>query len=544
MNLAWWLEHAADEAPEKRALIDGRSGASLTYGALRERAEAVAAALRDEAGVGPDDVVATLMPDDCWHSAVFYGVLRLGAVFSGFNRTLGRAKFAMDIERSGVKVLVVAAPYLETAQSLLAETGVETVLVCDEPGMASTPNLRDLASAKRAPVPIAPRVEADLAAVNFTGGTSGVAKGVMFTHGKLGLSSQASVFYERLTSRDTNLSCISLYHSGGIQDAVKWVLAGATNLLTGGWDARLVVQLLKEYRPTWIYFWVPTMVRDLMRQPEWDELPLDGVGCLLAGETVPPEMHETLAARGMRVSNGYGMTETMPIGILKPQFLHGDPAPPGSCGRPNRELCEVVLKDLDSGARIDAPDTPGEVCIRGEVVTPGYHNDPERTAAALDDEGFLHTRDMAQFDADGYYWLAGRTDDMINTGAEKLSLLEVENALRDHPALLDVACIGVAHQRFGTVPAALYVTAEDCEEAEMAALLEAHCLRSLERWKRPRLYGRLAEIPRTMPKRTKSLAALREVVAGIIIEDGQSIATLSQCNTTLRESENKPRRAE
>lgn len=531
MNLAWWLEHAADEAPDKVALIEGRSGISLTYGALRDRAEAVAAVLRDAADVGPDDVVATLMPDNGWHVAVFYGVLRLGAVFSGFNRTLGQAKFAMDIERSRVRVLVVAAAYRELAQALQAETCVETVLVCEESEVSEdsgTPNLCALTTTPRAPVPMAPRISADIAAVNFTGGTSGVAKGVIFTHGKLGLSGQASVFYERLTSRDINLSCISLYHSGGIQDAVKWVMAGATNLLMSGWDGRLAVRLLQDYRPTWIYFWVPTMVRDLMRQPEWEQLPLDGVGCLLAGETVQPEMHEALAARGMRVSNGYGMTETMPIAILKPQFLHGASAPPGSCGRPNRELCEVVLKDPETGAVVDSPGIPGEVCVRGEVVTPGYHNDPERTAAAVDDEGYLHTQDMAQFDASGDYWLAGRADDIINTGGEKLSLVEVENVLRTHPALADVACIGVAHQRFGMVPGALFVPVEDCDEAELAAALDAHCLESLERWKRPRLYGRLAEIPRTMPKRTKNMAALRELVAGIELDESQGMVTLGQ----------------
>lgn len=527
MNLAWWLEHAADEVPEQTALIDGRSGQTLTYAALRDRSEAIAAALRDEAGVGPGDVVATIMPDDCWHTAVFYGVLRLGAVFSGFNRTLGQAKFAMDIERSRVRVLIVAAPYLATAQALLAETDLETILLCDQSAATGLPNLRRLAAAERAPVAMAPRLSDDLAAVNFTGGSSGMAKGVMFTHGKLGLSSLASVFYERLTSRDTNLSCISLYHSGGIQDAVKWVIAGATNLLTGGWDARVVVDLLREYQPTWIYFWVPTMVRDLMRQPEWDALPLDGVGCLLAGETVPAAMHEALAARGMRVSNGYGMTETMPIGILKPLFLHGHPAPPGSCGRPMPELCEVVLKDPDTGARVDAENTPGEVCVRGEVVTPGYHNDAERTAAALDDEGYLHTRDLAQFDRDGNYWLAGRTDDIINTGAEKLSLVEVEEVLRQHAAVADLACIGVKHARFGTVPAALVVAAGDEDEQELAAQLDRHCLEHLARWKRPRLYGRVAQIPRTMPKRTKNLAALRELVEGIELAASDGIVTFS-----------------
>lgn len=526
MNLAWWLEHAADEAPDNTALIEGRTGDELTYQQLRDRAEAVAAVLREEYRIGPDDVVATLLPDDCWHTAIFYGVLRLGAVFSGFNRTLAKSKFAMDAERSRVKLIIVSAEHAGLAEELLAETCIESALVCDAEGDCSLPQLRSLVAQAREPVRLAPRLSDDIAAVNFTGGTSGVAKGVIFTHGKLGLSSQASMFYERLTSRDTNLSCISLYHSGGIQDAVKWVMAGATNLLTGGWDARLAVELISRYRPSWVYFWVPTMVRDLMRQPEWDELPMDGIGCLLAGETVPEELHRKLEARGMRVSNGYGMTETMPIGILKPLFMYGEAAPPGSCGRPMPELCEVVLKDPETGAQIETADTPGEVCIRGEVVTPGYHRDPERTAAALDDEGFLHTRDLAHFDRNGYYWLSGRTDDIINTGAEKLSLLEIEAVLREHENVADVGCIGVAHERFGTVPAAFVVSVDDADEQTIAEQLDAWCIQHLERWKRPRLYARVDEVPRTMPKRTKSLPALRQMVEGIELAEADGVITL------------------
>jgi acyl-CoA synthetase (AMP-forming)/AMP-acid ligase II len=221
------------------------------------------------------------------------------------------------------------------------------------------------------------------------------------------------------------------------------------------------------------------------------------------------------------------MTESMPVGLLKPLAAHGEVAPPGSCGRPMPELAELVLKDPDSGETITEPGVRGEICVRGEVITPGYHNDPERTNAAFDEQGWLHTRDLASVDADGWYWVGGRTDDIINTGAEKLSLTEVEAVLRSHPAILDVACIGVAHARFGTVPAAMVVLAEAGEEPAIARALDEHCLaHGLERWKRPRLYGVLEEIPRTMPKRTKSLPALRELVAGIELPDAPGLATL------------------
>ncbi|HEY1507708.1 MAG TPA: class I adenylate-forming enzyme family protein [Solirubrobacteraceae bacterium] len=526
MNIAWWLEHAADEAGEHVALIDGAADERVTYAQLRDRAEALAAALRDEVRVGPGDVVATIMPDDCWHTAIFYGLLRLGATFTGFNRTLAKEKFATDIERSQVRVLIVGQDFVEVGRELLNETCVEELLVCGDDVPDGLRDLRRLAGTERDQVRITPCLADEIAAVNFTGGTSGVAKGVIFTHGKLTLSAQASVFYDRLTSRDVNLSVISLYHSGGIHDAVKWTMVTATNVLSGGWQVERCRDLIGAHGVTWISFWVPTMIRDLMRHPAFETIPLERMSAILCGEAVPPELEQALLDRGMNVSNSYGMTETMPVGILKPLVAYGDRAPAGSAGRPMPELCEVVLKDLVTGEPITEPSIAGEICVRGGVTTPGYHNDPERTSDAFDDEGFLHTRDLASIDDDGWFWLGGRTDDIINTGAEKLSLLEIEAALRGHSDVLDVACVGVRHARFGEAPAAFVVVSGDQDESTVAHTLDEHCLSYLERWKRPRLYAVVDAIPRTLPKRTKDLSRLRAMLAGIEVSDESAVTTL------------------
>ncbi|HZZ45823.1 MAG TPA: class I adenylate-forming enzyme family protein [Pseudonocardia sp.] len=528
MNIAWWLERASDLYGERTALVDGRSGERWTYRELRDRADSVGQVLREEYGVGAGDIVATLMPDDCWHTAIFYGVLRIGGVFSGFNRTLGLAKFTADIARLDAKTLIVGEAQLDIGRQLLEETGLERVLVSAAPGEHGVPNLRELAAGRGDATQPAPRTQDDLAAINFTGGTSGVSKGVMFPHGRLTLSAQASLLFDKLRETDVNLSCISLYHSGGIHDAVKWVMAGAAVVLTGGWDADLAARLITEHRPTWIYFWVPTMVRDLMRHPSWNELPLSGLRSIVSGENVPVDLQATLIERGIVAQNSYGMTETMPVGILKPLAAHGDQPPLGSSGRPLPELCETALFDPDTGNRITEPFVTGEVCVRGDVVSPGYYNDAERTGAAIDADGWLHTRDVASFDEQGWWFLGGRTDDIINSGAEKLSLLEVEDVLRGHDAVRDVACVPVEHERFGHVPAAIVALTGELSDAEAAAALDAHCIAALERWKRPRLYRVVSEVPRTMPKRTKDLGALRELVAGTRLRDADGVLGWSQ----------------
>ena len=522
MNIAWWLERAADEYGDRVALIEARTGTQWTYTELRRNSEAVAAVLRRDYGIKPGDVVATLMPDDCWHTAIFFGLQRLGAIFSGFNRTLSFEKFSTDANRLKARLVIVGKAFVETAQRLVTDTTIETFLLEDD--LAQRASATDLP-----PVRMTPRVASDAAAVNFTGGTSGVSKGVVFPHGKLTLSAQGSLFYDRLRSTDRNISCISLYHSGGIHDALKWVMAGATNIMLGGWEAGLAAEVIERYRPTWIYFWVTTMARDLMRHPSWATLPLEGVKTIVSGEAVPAELQATLLARGLLMSNSYGMSETMPVGILKPVVAYGDQPPLGSCGKPMPELCEVVLKDPATGQRVLEPGVTGEVCVRGGVVSPGYYNDVERTAAAFDDEGFLHTRDVASVDADGWWFLAGRTDDIINPGGEKMSLNEVEDVLRRHPIVREVACTAVAHERFGEVPVAIVVVNDGGpDENELAKVLDAHCIASMERWKRPRLYLRIDAIPRTMPKRTKDLGALKRLVAGIILRETDGVLALGQ----------------
>jgi acyl-coenzyme A synthetase/AMP-(fatty) acid ligase len=225
----------------------------------------------------------------------------------------------------------------------------------------------------------------------------------------------------------------------------------------------------------------------------------------------------------------YGLTEAMPVCVLGPSLYYGEEtlAPSGSSGKPVKGFSEVLLKDDVTGETLEGNDVEGEVCIRGDVVTPGYLNDPERTAASFDDEGYLHTRDRAYRDKDGWYFVRGRTDDIINPGGEKLSLLEVDAALLSHPDVIDAACIGVKHERFGEVPAAFVVMPSGLTEGAARDLLDAHCLATIENWKRPRLYVLVEEIPRTA-KRSKMVGPMRTRLEGVVVRIADGIATIGE----------------
>jgi acyl-coenzyme A synthetase/AMP-(fatty) acid ligase len=531
MNLAWWLERSTWEHPDKDAVIDA-GGRRTTYAELRAHSKRIGNVLREQ-GIGTEDVVVSVMPDDATHVATFYGVIALGAAFSGLNYRASDEKVVSDVARCEARIAIVAPEYLRFADLLATLPTIERVIVT-EPGDHRYPVLSELTRDASDELRIVDRASTDIAAINFTSGTSGASKGVTFTHGTLGNSAWGAIFLGGITSDSRNLSLVGMYHSGGIHDSVRMVMAGGTILWSGGWDVERVVRIFEEHRPNWMYWIIPTMMRDLMRHPRWPDLDLTGLRTYVAGEPVPNDVRDALLSKGAQVGNMYGLTEAMPVCVLGPSLYYREETsvPVGSSGRPVRGFSDVLLKDPVTGETLLGDDVEGEVCIKGDVVTPGYYRDPERTADAIDDEGYLHTRDRAYRDPDGWYWVRGRTDDIINPGGEKLSLIEVDSTLLEHPLVVDAACIGVAHDRFGEVPAAFVQLTEELDRGEARDLLDAYMSEALERWKRPRLYIFVDAVPRTPAKRSKMHGAMRDRVAGIVLRDAEGVVTIDEVRQT------------
>jgi len=525
MNLSWWLERAAIEYPEKTAIIDA-SDASITYKDLLVLVNRIGHVLRDDLDVRPGDVVVTCIRDNFLHVAIMYATMRVGAIFSGLNHKQLAEKFHADIDRCKPRAAIIATEFAEIAELI---EGFPEIRLAMTSGVSSRlPALDELARGKPDQLRVEPRSRDDIAAINFTAGTSGASKGVIFTHGKLETSAWGSIFIAGVNSRSVNLSLVGMFHSGGIADSIRMVMAGGTLCWSEGWDVDRVVGIIRRHKINIAYYIVPTMLRDLLRHPDWDTLDLQGFRTHVAGEVVSPDIQQALLDRGALVGAMYGMTETMPVRALSSNLYYNDEEkfPLGSAGRPNREFCEVVLKDPLSGELLEGGEVEGEICLRGDVVTPGYYNDPERTAATFDADGYLHTRDLGYRDADGWYFIRGRTDDIIKCGAEKLSLLEIDELLTRHPGVRDAACVGVAHERFGEVPAAFIVLREPMDDAAAAAALDEYCIVSMERWKRPRLYVFTDAIPRTAAKQTKMQGAMKAQIKDLKVMNDDGVTTL------------------
>jgi acyl-CoA synthetase (AMP-forming)/AMP-acid ligase II len=525
MNLSWWLERASWEHPGKAAVIDS-DGTETDYTSLCGLTNRIGNVLRDS-GVGEDDMVLTIMRDHHRHVATFWATVRLGGTFSGLNPKQTAAKYESDVERSGARTLIVDPEFVEIAEQLEGCSRLERIFVSrgTHPRFGSLEGLSAQASDE---LRILPRSGSDAAAVNFTSGTSGVAKGVIFTHATLTNSCWGSIFLAGVTSDVRNLSLVGMFHSGGIHDTVRLAMAGGTLIWSDGWDVDRVMRIFADHRPNWMYWIIPTMARDLMRHPGWEQLDLQGVKAHIAGEAVPPDVEAALLGKGVQLGNMYGLTEAMPVCVLGPSLYYSDEKriPRGSSGKPNKEFCEVKLADPLTGDELVGVGE-GEVCIRGDVVTPGYFNDPARTAQTIDADGYLHTRDVVYRDEDGWCYVRGRTDDIINSGGEKLSLLEVDAALLEHPQVVDAACIGVAHERFGEVPAAFVVLEGELDDRGARDLLDAHCIATLERWKRPRLYVFVDAVPRTSAKRSKWQGEMRRQLEGVLVRDADGVTTFA-----------------
>jgi len=528
MNLGWWLESATWDHGGKVAVINGDES-KITYSELNSLANRLGNALKEKFALREDDVVSTLIGDDSFHAALMFAAFKAGAVFSPLNRSQLIDKYLYDVEIIKPKVLVVNSQFLETGKILKEKANIPHLAVVDVPG-EEYPDMKKLAGEMPDRIRMAPRSSRDLAIINFTSATSGLAKGVMLTHGTFGASVLCSTFWCGLKSRESLLIALPLFHTAGLNNTMAAVIARASMIYLGGWDAEKAIYFLAKYRPDWLYLFVPTMVRDMARREAFKTLDLSNLKVQLAGEPVPAEVHEMLRKQGARTLCGYGMTETMPFVTTVASFYYGDDAdlPPGAAGRPNKEFTRVKLVDVLTKEEIREPYVKGEVFITGDVLTPGYYNNPAVTRANIDEEGWFHSRDIAYMDDQGWYYISGRTDDIINSGGEKLSLIEVDQCLLKSTLVKDAACIGVGHDRFGEVPAAVIVPAEEVAEEKMKELLDKHCAENIERWKRPRLYIKVDEIPRTMAKRTKDLPKLRKMVDGIVLKDEEGVVSLGK----------------
>ena len=535
MNFGWWLESATWDYGEKTAMINPDES-KVTFNELNLWANRISNILRERFGIKENDVVCTLLADDHWHVALLYAVLKAGGVYCPLNRGDVLDKFKRALGIVTPKLLIVDRQFLDTARLLMKETkDIQNIAVCDNIEIESDyVNIRELVNNASDKFRVVGRSNDDPAVINFTAGSTGVSKGVICSHGQYQSSVLSCMHHYGLTGSDRNLMIGYLFHNSGIHSALVCVASRTTNIWLGGWNAEKCLTFIDKYKVTYFHLIAPTMIRDMVRNQKFNEVDLSGIRMYLAGEPVPADIQDLLSKKGVRTLQAYGMTETMPLAVALPSMFYGDDkiVPFGSVGKPDcKDFGIGKIVDVVTKEEIKEPNIKGEVWFKGDVLTSGYYGDPERTKEAIDEEGWFHTSDLAYMDEDGWYYVGGRTDDIISSGAEKVSLSEIETILLRHPKVNDAACIGVRHDRFFEVAAAFVEAAEErFSEEELKDELDKFMSENIERWKRPRIYIFMKEgirIPRVTAKRSKDLATLKKAVEGIELKDKDGVVTLS-----------------
>ncbi|MFI6705516.1 AMP-binding protein [Nonomuraea sp. NPDC050478] len=485
----------AELSPGATALVDTLSGREFDYATASDRAGRMARHLRDGLGVRPGDRVAVLSGNRVEVIELLIACGRIGALLVPLNWRLSVPELAGILDDCGAAVVLCDDARAEAAERLDAKA------------------VRLGASYERALADVEPlsgrswNDEHDPWYLLYTSGTTGRPKGVIQTFG-MAVANHLNIGTAiGLTSADTTLNVLPTFHTGGINlYTLPTLLAGGAAIVQHEFDPALALRLLAE-RGT-AFFGVPTMYQLLRDHPDFAAADLSGVrSWACGGAALPVPLLRELAGLGIVVRQGMGMTETGPTLFLIDEAHALSKA--GSVGKPQL-FAEVKLIDQHGHAADE-----GELLIRGPGITPGYWNQPEVTAAAFTEDGWLRSGDVARRDADGYYTIVDRVKDMYISGGENVYPAEVERVLFDHPAVAEAAVVGVPDARWGETGKAHLVLRQGAEiEPEE---VRAFCRERLAGYKVPAYVEVVEALPRN--------------AAGKILKDRLRVVTWSETFT-------------
>jgi fatty-acyl-CoA synthase len=484
----------------REAVVDG--DVRLTYAEFCSRCDAWSAGLR-KLGVDKGDRVATIAPNTHQHLEQFYAIPQRGAVIVPMNYRLTADDFVYMVGHSGAKVLCVHSEYLDLIDGVRSRMpGVRdfVALEGERPGWLAYESLLEAGDAGRFDVNSI--AESDLLAINYTSGTTSRPKGVMITHRNAWMNCVGTLAHWPITPADRYLWTLPMFHANGWTFPWTVTAAAATHVCLRKVDPAHIYGQVNRERITHLCA-APTVLIGIASGPEAERRQLRrGVRVLTAGAPPAAATIERLESDlGWEVTHVYGLTETAPfISICEPLPEHAGLSGADRAVIKARQGIELItsgeLRVVDEQMRDVAQDgrTLGEIVARGNVVMRGYYDDPEATEKALKG-GWFHTGDAAVVHEDGYVEIRDRFKDVIISGGENISSIEVEGVLLRHRSVLEVAVVGMPHEKWGESPHAFVVlrpgtAVADGELLEFARRLLAH-------FKVPTAFHVVSELPKT-----------------------------------------------
>ena len=500
-----YLANSASKFPDNTALIF--QGYSLTYKELNDMVARFSAALKGF-GVKKGDSVAILLPNLIPCVVAYYAILRVGGVVV-FNNPLysdrelehqftdSNSKFLITLdllaarmvnlrEKTDIKTIVYTSigDYLPFVKRLLFPlVAKKKGLACDVSPAKDLHKFKDIISANQPDYTQADVNLDDTAMYQYTGGTTGVSKGVMLTHRNISFQIQQleAWFPEFIEGKEVMLGALPFFHVFGMSTSMNLAVRMAwANVLVPKPQPEPLLEAISKFKPTFAPL-VPTMYIGILEHPDLGQADLTSIkGCFSGSAPLPVDVINNFEKKtGSVIVEGYGLTETTPVTHVNP--FRGS-RKVGSIGVPLPETeCKIV--DIDDPDNEVPVGQSGELLIRGPQVMKGYLNRPDETQKTINEDGFLHTGDVAKMDEDGYFYIVDRIKDMIISGGYNVYPRDIDEVLFEHPKIVEACCIGIPHPKRGEAVKAFVILKEGQKLTEKEVI--DYCATKLAKYKLP-----------------------------------------------------------
>ncbi len=458
----------ADELADRTAIRDTSGNSAYTYAELREKIHALAGGLAAR-GIAPGKVVGLMAPNLPEYAVVFHGVAVAGAAVTTVNPTYGPEEVRHQLSDAGATILITVPMFAETALAAIEGTNVSEVFVIGDAAPGTTA-LTELFGEPIEQVPV--DTATHTVVLPYSSGTTGLPKGVMLSHRNLVANIEQCQHAILYRDDEVALAALPFFHIYGMQVLMNGLLAnGVTAVTMPRFDMAEALQAVQDLKIT-RFFAVPPMILGLANAPIVDDYDTSSIQQIFSGAApLGAELAAQASQRlGCEVVQGYGMTELSPVSH---STVEGD-FRPGTSGVTISNT-ETRIVDPESGE--DQPvGERGELWVRGPQVMTGYLNNPTATAETIDEDGWLHTGDVAIIDEHGHMSIVDRMKELIKFKGFQVAPAELEALLITHPKIADVAVIGLPDDEAGEIPKA-FVTVPPGETVtleEVQALVSEH----------------------------------------------------------------------
>jgi long-chain acyl-CoA synthetase len=475
------LRKSANKHPEKTAIVCCEQ--KISYAELDLLSDQFASALAD-LGMKTDSKVAVFLPNIPQFLIAYFGILKAGAVVTTLSPLHKEREIAYQLNDCEAETIVTLNRLYPIVEQVWQKTKLKHVVVTNMEEYVSknphttkipqAPNIhpfQDLLNKPAKPANISVNAREDLAALQYTGGTTGKAKGAMLTHLNLVSNAVAFASWIQGVSGDTFLVALPLFHIYGMTTSMTVpVSLAAKMVLLPRFDPTAALETIQRHRVT-VFCGVPTMYSILLTNSALIKFDLTSIRvCISGASPLPPQVQKKfMRVTGGFLAEGYGLTEASPVTHCNPVDKTMRTVRVGSIGLPIADT-EARIVDVETGTKTLALDKTGELAVKGPQVMLGYWRNPKETELVLRD-GWLLTGDIARMDSDGYFYITDRKKDLIKYKDYSVYPRELEDLLYEHPAVKLCAVVGKPASVVGEIPKAFIVLKDDAKATE-AELIE------------------------------------------------------------------------